>query len=515
MPTVDELRIIITANVEQMRVAAAQARAALAGLGVAAKSTGAATSAGMAEAGAATAGMAATSTAAAATTTGAFASMKTAAISLGATLKAALAGLGVVTGVAALVGALKTAISATAALEREQTLLANSLKRSDDVAGDVAALTKRAQALEMVSRYGDDEILSVMRLLATYGMSREEIEKTTQAVMDLAVAKGIDLRSATDLVGKAYAGQLGTLSRYGIIVEKTGDKQKDFASVLKLINDQMGGAAQADVRTFSGAMARLTNVFSDFLRGVGDKLAPALMWVVQALTWLFARVNAGHPLLDRLGETMRKIGAVLGIILSPAISWLGEQLRTLGSVYITKVLEAWNALADAIYVGLRKMVEAYNWLAERLGWTTIDLSKLEAQVESTAKNTSSAIKQMATDTQMPLAEMQQNIASVGATAKATSDIVSAFLSVPGHGYIGGRLGTIRGMSGVKDVWNQPDTFYTTPTGERVYGRAPPKGTVYDPSTGRWKIKVEVSSEGVTLAQGIAKSGGKGTYTVTG
>ncbi|MHC1597870.1 MAG: hypothetical protein ACXQT3_06115 [Methermicoccaceae archaeon] len=511
MPTVDELNVIITANIAQMKTAAAQARAALASIGVSGQQAGAATAAGMAEAGAATNAMAAESTAAAATTTGALATIRAAATTLGATLKTVIPFLGLATGAAAFVGALKTGVEASAALESAQILLANSLKKSDDIAGDVAALTKRAQALEMVSRYGDDEILTVMKLLATYGMDRAEIEKTTQAVMDLAVAKGIDLRSATDLLGKAYAGQLGTLSRYGIIVKKTGDKEKDFANVLKLINDQMGGAAQADVQTFSGAMARLGNVFSDMLRGVGDRLAPVLMALAQGLTWLFNTINTGHPLLDKLGNTLNKIGAVLNVLLAPALTWVGQKLQELGSVYLKSVLEAWNALADGIYEGLKLIVQAYNWIAERMGWTTIDLAKLEAQVDNATSSTEKHIKMMAENTKAPLGEMQQSIAAVGQTAAATSSIMSAFLHHP-RPYLGTRGGREWGGYSPQTAYNLGLISREEEVRRLKEGRFAPIDLLKEAGI---TLHAQVSVEGVPIAQGIASNAGKGDYVLTG
>jgi len=523
MAVIDELVVRIRADVAQLKAGAAQGRAALTQLGVSAERAGVATTAGMAQAGAATTGMATTSTAAAATTTGAFGSIGAAAKTLGATLMTALPLLGIAAGLMLLYSNLKKGIGATADLESATILLTNSLRNSDDVSGDVAALVKRAGALEMVSRYGDDEILTTMQLLATYGMERAEIEKSTQAIMDLSVAKGIDLRSATDLLGKAYAGQLGTLSRYGIVVEKTGDKEKDFANVLKLINDNMSGSALADVQTFSGATARLGNVFSDLLRGVGDALVPALMWLANTLTWVLAVVNRGSPLLDSYNEKSRKIGAVLNVVVSPALRMLGYVLKVVVGNALRIMLIGWNVFMDATYSGIKLIVNAYNWLAERLGWAVFDLEALERQVEQSTRSTTDAVNRMSMDTAGGLGDMADNLAMVGNAASATKQsIESMFLAVAGHGYTGGRLGGFSGLeagASVASLYNLGKIDaneairrgYTPPSMQ--HGSAEMRAAAKENFLVH--VRVALAESGVKLAEGMSDASGRSDYTING
>ncbi|MHC1602067.1 MAG: hypothetical protein ACXQS4_02430 [Methermicoccaceae archaeon] len=517
MAVIDELVILVRADIAQLKAGAAQGRAALTQLGVSAERAGAATTAGMAQAGAATTGMAATSTTAAATTTGAFATIGAAARTLGATLMTALPMLGVAAGLMALYGALKKGVGATADLESATILLTNSLRNSDDVAGDVEALKKRAGALEMASRYGDDQILTTMQLLATYGMEREEIEKSTQAIIDLSVAKGIDLRSATDLVGKAYAGQLGTLSRYGIIVERTGDKEKDFANVLKLINDNMSGSALADVQTFSGATARLGNVFSDLLRGVGDALVPALTWLANTLTWVMGIINRGSPLLDSFYEKSRKIGAVINVVLGPALRMLGHVLKVVVGNALKAMLIAWNYFADAMWAGIKLIVRAYNWLAERLGWAVLDLEALERRMEESTRGATDAVNRMALNTEAPLGAMKDNLLAVGDAAAATTDIMAAFRRSPKL-YMGGRGVEAGGYSaaaaynlGLIDAREAIRRGYTPPS--MRHGSAEMRAAARENFLVHVRVALEES--GVKLAEGVSNASGRSDYTING
>ena len=65
----------------------------------------------------------------------------------------------------------------------------------------------------------DDQRASLQRLVSVTGDITKALELQRTA-MDLARLRGMDLATAGDLIGKVYAGNLGTLSRYGIVLKK-------------------------------------------------------------------------------------------------------------------------------------------------------------------------------------------------------------------------------------------------------------------------------------------------------
>ncbi len=114
----------------------------------------------------------------------------------------------------------------------------------------------------------------------------EESQKLLAVAMDLARAKGIDLSSATDLVGQVLAGNGKVLKQYGIDI-------KDSATPLEALGElstKVAGQAQAFTDTTSGGLAKLSVDFGNFKEQLGAALLPILNQVIavgeQVITWL-------------------------------------------------------------------------------------------------------------------------------------------------------------------------------------------------------------------------------------
>jgi len=138
-----------------------------------------------------------------------------------------------------------------------------SYKTSED-------LIKMSEAFQEVTRYGDDAVQEVMQqLLSTGNVLPHNLQRATQAVLDFATATGRDLQTATMLVAKASEGATGELSRYGIRIDKNIPIAQRYNAVLTKLEEKFGGRAQADVKTYSGQMAQLGNIFNDVQEGIG------------------------------------------------------------------------------------------------------------------------------------------------------------------------------------------------------------------------------------------------------
>ena len=93
-------------------------------------------------------------------------------------------------------------------------------KRLETALGHTSnALLKQASALQKVTTFGDESIIGVQASIAAFVDSEEQIKKATEATLDMAVAMGMDLKSAGDLIAKTLGSSTNALSRYGIQVE--------------------------------------------------------------------------------------------------------------------------------------------------------------------------------------------------------------------------------------------------------------------------------------------------------
>jgi K+/H+ antiporter YhaU regulatory subunit KhtT len=191
-------------------------------------------------------------------------------------------------------------LAAYAEQEKAENALAVALRNTGQFTlANIEHLKQYAAALQQVTTFGDEETIAVMANLTAYGMNIQELEAATKATMDLAIAKKIDLRTASELVGKAFVGETGTLSRYGIVLDASIPKTEKFAAVLDLINQRFGGAAQAEVDTYAGKVQQLKNAWGDLGELIGGLLVPVLTDVV---VWLKTIIEAAQTAVKWIGK---------------------------------------------------------------------------------------------------------------------------------------------------------------------------------------------------------------------
>ncbi|HUX16710.1 MAG TPA: hypothetical protein VMW52_09575, partial [Phycisphaerae bacterium] len=160
-----------------------------------------------------------------------------------------------------------------------------------------------ASEFQNLTKYGDEAIEALMTTLVQIGnVGPREMKKAVEATTDLAAGLGIDLNAAAILVGKAFAGETGSLSRYGIIVDKVKLKAEGITAVLDAMHQKFGGQAQADAETYSGKVEQMANAWGDFQEIIGEVIVQnpfmvsALRETIAALSDLNGSVERGIPL---------------------------------------------------------------------------------------------------------------------------------------------------------------------------------------------------------------------------
>jgi len=182
-------------------------------------------------------------------------------------------------------------------------------------------LIKLSQSFQSVTKYGDEAVLKVMEKLITVGrIMPSQIERATQATLDFAAATGKDLGTASDIMAKAASGYTAQLSRYGIIIDKNIPATQKFSEVLKFVETRMGGRSQADIKSFSGALAQASNNMNDLKESIGFLINRGLNLPVVVGYWSQAFKNLNDSisgvnvtnidiLQKRLEEVRKKISA--------------------------------------------------------------------------------------------------------------------------------------------------------------------------------------------------------------
>lgn len=165
-----------------------------------------------------------------------------------------------------------------------------------------------AESLAKTSTYTHEEINEVQTLLTTYGLYGDKLKQTTQAVADLAARKGLDLHTATVMLGKAFDGETGRLALLGIHFQDTGSRARNFSDIMAEVQRVAGGAASAELNTYAGQVKNLGNRFGELKEQIGRELMPVASLYVG---WLKTAADAMERLAE--GATKDKRGRELTI----------------------------------------------------------------------------------------------------------------------------------------------------------------------------------------------------------
>ena len=191
--------------------------------------------------------------------------------SLGSLKSSAMMAAGAFLGAGALIAGIKGAINAFGEQELAEKKLEASLGHTSQ------ALLDQAAALQQVSNFGDETIISAQALIAAFVDDEEQIKLATQATLDLAAAKGMDLNAAADLVSKTLGSSTNAMSRYGIEVQGAVGSTERLASLTGNIANKFGGQAKAQSETYTGAVKGMNDAIGDAAESIGGLLAPAIM----------------------------------------------------------------------------------------------------------------------------------------------------------------------------------------------------------------------------------------------
>lgn len=157
----------------------------------------------------------------------------------------------------------KESIEAAASQELAERKLAAALGHTSQ------ALLSQASALQELTAYEDDAVISAQALIAMFARDEEQIKRATRATLDLASAKGMDLTSAADLVSKTLGSSTNALSRYGIEVEGAVGSTERLESLVSNLSRVFGGQAAAEAETYTGRVKQLSHAWGDFKEEIG------------------------------------------------------------------------------------------------------------------------------------------------------------------------------------------------------------------------------------------------------
>jgi hypothetical protein len=215
--------------------------------------------------------------------------------------------------------------------------------QSDDVAD---RLIKMADATELATGVDGDLIMASQAKLATFkelaktaGTAGGAFDRATQASLDMAAVFGGDASNYAVQLGKALEDPekgLAALKRTGALTTSqikaiseefaaTGNRAKAFDQVLKAIETQVGGAANA---TASG-MSRIKVSIGQMLEEVGKPMSEVFSQFAADVAAMTPQIVAS---LSGLAPKIREVGSTLAAALSEGLAGDTSRLVKIGEL---------------------------------------------------------------------------------------------------------------------------------------------------------------------------------------
>ena len=246
-------------------------------------------------------------------------------------------------GFRAVSGFLKESEEAAKAQIEAETKLQSVLKNTKGITdAHVKSIKDYASTLQNAGIIGDEVALAGVQQLGTYQLQADTLKKLMPGMNDLiAQTKGLnatqgDAVSVGNMIGKVMSGQVGALSRAGIIFDKTqekilkfGTEEQKAATLAEVLKQNVGGVNEALAKTDQGKIQQFTNSWGDAKEEVGKYV----LAVKANVLGLFG--NMLPKVVNKFKTSMiwieEKAVPLFKTIVPKAIDWVKKRFELIGN----------------------------------------------------------------------------------------------------------------------------------------------------------------------------------------
>ncbi len=254
----------------------------------------------------------------------------------------AIAGAAAVAVGGAMFAAAKAAAEEDASIARLNATISANTKITDAQTKEMDAAIEARQNLA----FSDDALRDSLSRLVPRTKDVSKAIELQAIAMDFARLRGVDLSTASDLVGKVFSGNTSILSRYGFTVEKG----TTATQALAMIQKAAAGQAEAYGQTTQGAMESIQIAIDNIVEDIGRVVLPILAEVLTTFR---------DEIMPRIKE--------FGIAFAQAFTQAVDKLRPFITTMVTQVLPVVIAVGGAI---LGTLVGALTTLGGFIGENT-------------------------------------------------------------------------------------------------------------------------------------------------
>ena len=227
-----------------------------------------------------------------------------------------------------------------------ETKLLTALKGREDIQQRLIA---QAKELQTKTLFGDEETIKAQALLASLGLTEDQITMLIPQIQNMATGLSMDLVGATSLVSKSVSTTTDALARYFNTGLKGVTGQQERAIVLtQSLSEKFEGQAEAIRDKGLGAFKALGNAIGD----VGEEFGEIITEQLQPLTEGFEKLTkiisgltkeqkenivfyakilaAVGPVITILGILAASLSAIIGFFAAMSASTIAVVLSGIG-----------------------------------------------------------------------------------------------------------------------------------------------------------------------------------------
>lgn len=207
--------------------------------------------------------------------------------------------------------------------------------------------------------------------LASFKMSADSVKKLMPSLNNLAVAQygvsvsGDQMIQAANMLGKAYSGQTGALTRAGVVLSdtqakiiKNGTDAQKTAALVEVLTQNFGDLAGQMANTKEGQLVRIQNAIGGIKTTIGNSLLPVVATVTEYVaeklptiqTALEGAVNSAIPYMQSAVEGIKTALDKTG----QAISWVKDNWSWLSPIIKVAIGQILAFKGAAAFLGKTK-----------------------------------------------------------------------------------------------------------------------------------------------------------------
>lgn len=200
--------------------------------------------------------------------------------------------------------------------------------------------------------------------LASFKMSADSVKKLMPSLNNLAVAQygvrvsGDQMIQAANMLGKAYSGQTGALTRAGVVLSdtqakiiKNGTDAQKTAALVEVLTQNFGDLAGQMANTKEGQLVRIQNAIGGIKTTIGNSLLPVVATVTEYVAEKLPTIqSAVESATGKITPYIQSAVSGIKTVLEKVTPVVGNIINT----YIIPAVSAVHSFVSGVFSNIRK-----------------------------------------------------------------------------------------------------------------------------------------------------------------